>query len=402
MKKNKVKKSNSKSTVKGSIILIVLFTLIIIAASFLIANSDFLSADSSQSTTPEVNVIENDETDDNLAKQSPVKAKGFPVSFTSNSIKDVQIADSCIFVLNQDMISCINNSGSERFSEVVNYVDPVMKTNGQYCLIFDRQGSKYMILNKKGIIRNGNSENEALIITGEIAEDGSYIISSGKVGATSMMTYYSKNGDMIYQWSCANEHIISLAISDNKKNLACCAINSSNGNLYTRIYFFDINSSEKNKHFTFKTSAALDLFFTSNSSIIAVCNNKRILIDCKSSDSKPISVEYPSTILARSNDANGNTAVISKKIDSFDESELSVYDNKNNLVYSCSVDNGIIDIICNRKKVYILTKSNILVYNSSGKLTRTIEINSPSIGIAYGFGKLHHFSQGYLFSAVSL
>ncbi|MCM1363360.1 MAG: DUF5711 family protein [Faecalibacterium sp.] len=394
---------NKKQSSMGSIILIVIFSLIIIAMAFVMANLDSLKEDTNDSQTVE-NIFDYSEQqvvqDEVHVNSSTGKKTSFPVSFASNNIQRAAVVNSRIFVISRDTISCISASGEVKYYKALNFVEPIMKTSNKYCLVFDRQSSKYMIFNKNKLVRTGESEEKAQIITAEIADDGSYMISSRRSGSTSMLTYYSKNGEKLFQWTCANEHIIALAISSNKKSLACAAINSQSGDIYTKIYYFDINSSENNKNFKIKSTVAMDIFFVSNSNVIAVCNNKRILVDCKTNDAKPISVDFNSSILARANDQNGNTAVVSKKIDSFNQYELSVYDSKNALVYTSDVDDDIVDITCDKKKVYILGSNKILMYNSSGGLSDTVEIDSASIGITLGNGKLYHYSQGYLFGAV--
>ncbi len=400
MKEKKQRTEKNSRGTKNSIIIIALFTFLIIAASFVIGNFDSLMGEES-STTSKVNVVESavyrdDEEELFLSSQSG-SSSGFPVSFASNSIKDAAVVDSSIFVLNRDMLTCITSSGTIKYSKVLNFVDPIIKTSDKYCIAFDRQGSKYMIFNRKNLVSSGESENEAQIITAAIQNDGSYVIISRKSGSTSMLTYYGKDGKKRYQWLCANEHIVAVDVSDNGKNIACAAINSKSGDLYTRIYYFDIDESKNNKNYKIKTAAAMDVFFVSGNKIIAVCNNQRVMVDCRNKDTEPVTVKFSSSVIARSSDKNGNTAVIRKKIDSFSQYELAMYDSKNNFVYSSDIDDDVLDVVCDKMKVYVLHKNKIQAYSSSGKASDEIELDSSSVGIAIGSGRLYHYSQGYLY-----
>ncbi|MGN0467941.1 MAG: DUF5711 family protein [Acutalibacteraceae bacterium] len=343
-KKAKSKK-NGKSKTLRSIALIVAFVALIIVVFLSVSKEVDLSGFFGKS--------------DNYQSESESDSGGFPLSFSS-PLKNVALTNKAMYALTKNSVIYFDLSGRKREESVLNYSDPVIKTSSRYALVYDRQGSRYTLLDGKKTVLSQKNNDKSQIYSAYVSDNGSFILVSSSDKAASTLTFYNKKGKIIYQWNCANEYIVSAAASKNSKSLVCASISSVSGQIITHVYYFDINNSANNKDDTFNDTSAVDCFFVSGKTVAVVCNNRRIIIDYSIEQSAPTQTKYPSTLYMRSTDANGNTAIIMRKNDSYNEFTVQVYDAYNNIVDESEIGGVVKDIVCSSKKAYVLTDSGVI------------------------------------------
>ena len=325
-------------------------------------------------------------------------SKGFPVSFSSNSIKDIAVIGSDIFVLTADTISKVSSSGAFESPQVLNYVEPVIKSCGNFGLVFDRMTGKFVVFNGKKTLYTGQSENEQQIITADIADNGNFAIASRGTDSASLLTYYNKSGEVLFSWACSKEHIVSVDINSNKKDIVCAALNAENGEILTRLYLLNIYKTDTEWEYSLNGSAAIECFFaSSDNKVVAVCTDKRLILNTNKDEQEPKACEYPSTVLNCKSDENANTVIVTSKFGSFDSYEVTLYSDSNKAEYTFETDERIIDVACVGKHSYLLTDKSIIRVGSSGKGSVVADLNDIELGLDVMNGDIYHYSLGYLF-----
>ncbi len=318
---------------------------------------------------------------------------GFPLSFPVG-IDDVKVTDSSIYVASRNSVTCYDLSGTKSKENIFNYASLAIKTSDDYAIIYDRQGTSFALMNVSKIVYEGKSSDGEYINSAFVCDNGNFLIASRSSKAAGMLTYYSKSGEVLFQWLCANDYIVNCAVSENGDNIVCSAINAKSGEMYTKVYYFDIDKSENNKEYVFDSAVSIDCFFVSGRSVVCVCQDRRILIDFSKENYTPIEKEYTSEILKQASDKDGNTAVVRKKDDSFDKSFLSVYDSDNNILYECDLPDDIKDICIRSSKVYVLTDD--AVYKANKTLSKYSELTSVNSSIVSGKRKIYCYTSGIL------
>ena len=367
------------------------FVLMLLVCSILLVGVFLISAYFSKGSEDFAQSIEEGE---NIENSTPSKnLSGFPISF-SNGIKTVYSGDDSIFVLSKNMLTVLKESGYQQYSEAFSFSESTLKNEGNYALVFDRQGSSYILLNNKKTFLKSKSHDEGYIITADVDKNGNHLIASRIKNATSALTYYDRSGKILFQWLCANEHIVSCDISSDKKSIVCAALGSSNGNIYTKVYYFNIKNSEKNKEYTFKNSACIDCFFAGRKKLVCNFDNGRSAINLAKKEGEPVTVSFSSSVLLRSNDS-GFTAVITKLDSSFDKNLLTVYNSSNTVVYSCEVPNDVIDIQSKTRKAYLLTKKEVLLV-AGGKSDVLMSVGGAD-GLCAFKGNIYYYSNSALY-----
>lgn len=318
---------------------------------------------------------------------------GFPLSFPAG-IDSVAVSDSSIYVASRNTVTCYDLSGSKSKENVLNFASLGVKTSAGYAIVYDRQGTSFALMKAEKIVYEGKTGDGEYINSAFVCDNGNFLIASRSSKAAGMLTYYSKSGEMLFQWLCANEYIVNCAVSENGDNLVCSGISAKSGEMYTTVYYFDTHKTQNNKEYTFDEAVSIDCFFVGNRNVVCVCQDRRILIDFSKEDYTPVEKEYVSTILKQASDKAGNTAVVQKKDDSFDKSFLSVYDSHNNISYECDLPDDIKDICILSSKVYVLTDDAI--YKANKTVSKYADLTSVGNCIVAGSRKIYYYTSGVL------
>lgn len=387
----KEKEKNAKISVAVLLGLVVL----IVAVTFFIANADGFFP--GQETTTKMNVVEINQGESKDSVQSPSSsANGFPISFKNGAIESAACVNSCVFVLTHDAVTCVSATGKIIFTYSLGFSDPSLKASDNYAIVYDRQGSEFTVFNTKGLYFKGQSDEEGKILTACVSNDGKAIIASRRTGSASALAVYTKNKGSDFAWACAKEHILSLDITKNGKTLACAAIGSTGGEIYTKCYVFDLAKKKSIAARTFRSSSPTDCIIES-SYIHLVCTDKSIMFDYTDKSKEAVTVDFSSTVIKRACDKDGNVAVLTKKVDSFGDNEVSFYDSNNIHVYSVTVPDKVCDLKISGSDVCVLTTSQLLIINSKGKISKEIDVESASDGMAADSRRYYRYYLGVLY-----
>ncbi len=333
---------------------------------------------------------------DSVSDAPVVVSENFPVSFTSNDIITSEAFSSRIFVLTQKTLTAIKTNGTVGFAKNFTFVEPEMNVCEKYGIVYDRGSSKYMIFNSKGIVFEGTTDGSRHIITASVDNKGNCAIVTKSEDSACRVYLVNKKGDILYIWSCAEEYVVSVDISNDSKELLCGSLGAFNGDIITRLYRLNINSPEKDKSFVLEGSACVDVSFYGKDKAVVTCLDKRAVIDMRTEDGAPTYADYSSDAIYIDTDFNGNTAVLSDKMNSFDSDELTVYDKNNSVIYKTELSENIVDIKIIGRAVYCLTDDSVIRLNSKGEIKKTTPCDVKGEGIVICSKDAYYYTIGSL------
>ena len=389
------KKRNVRSLIAVGII--VLVTILLVGGVFLLVHQR-----DEQEQTPAVEPVQAVEetpqiqAENDTSTPARTKAKGFPVSFSSNAIRSIAAVGANIYVLTDETLSLVTPSGAYQQLKVIGYVEPVIVSCGKYGLVFDRLTGKYLVFSNAKIVLKGTSEEQAQILHADIAADGSFLLATRGKESASMLTYYDKNGKKLFRWVCAKDYIVSVSMAENRRDILCAALTAKNGEIITKLYLLDTYSDQTQWEYSLKGAAAIDCFFVSGSKIAVVCADRRVVIDTKKSKPQPHVYEYPESPIAIDSDGE-YTAIVTPKFGSFDAYEVRLLTGSNKISYEFLTDARVIGVRCVGKRSYLLTDKAVLVVGPSGKGSVVTTIPGVELGLDVLNGHVYHYSLGYLF-----
>ncbi len=325
-----------------------------------------------------------------------VVSESFPVSFTSNDIITAESFSSRIFVLTQKMLTSVKTNGTVDFTKTFTFVEPEMSVSEKYGIVYDRGSSKYILFNSKGIVFEGTTDGSRHIITAAVDNKGNCAVVTKSEDSACRVYLINRRGETLYIWSCAEEYVVSVDISSDSKEILCGSLGAFNGDIITKLYKLNIESSEKDKSFTLEGSACVDVCFYGKDKAIVTCLDKRAVIDMRAKDGAPVQAEFSSDAIYVDTDFNGYTAVLTDKINSFDSDELTVYDKNNSVIYKSDLSENIVDIRIKGKRVYCLTDESVVILNSKGEPAKTIPCDVKGEGIVICSKDAYYYTIGSL------
>lgn len=325
-----------------------------------------------------------------------VRAKGFPVSFSSKAIRSIKAVGAHVYVLTDESLSLVSPSGAYRLLSVIDYVEPVIKSNGKYGLVFDRLTGKYLLFSNEKVLLEGEATDKAQILNAAVGADGSFLIASKGTESASLLSYYDKRGKELFRWSCAKDHIVSLSLAENRRDILVAALNAKKGEIVTKLYLLDVYSDQTQWEYSLSGVAAIDCFFLSSGKIAVMCSDRRVVIDVKKSKPKPNVFEFPETLLAYDSDGE-HTVIVTPQFGAFDAYEIRLLSGSNKQSYVFCTNERVIDVCCAGKRAYLLTESHVLTVNPSGKGSVVTPITGGELGLDVLNGHVYHYSLGYLF-----
>lgn len=318
----------------------------------------------------------------------------FPVSFSS-AVKDVVSSDSTLYVTGQTTLTTLNFSALKSQENILSFSDCMVKTSGKYALAYDRLGTSFVLYKNSNVILPETKHESGQINTAAVCENGSFAIASKCSNAASELTLYSVQGKEIFKWQCANDFIVSVAVSKNAKYLLCACINAAGGEELTRVYYFDIEKEDNNRDYTFNNTFAVDCFFAKGNRAVIVCSDRRIVLDTLKNKNAPNTVMFGLPLALRANSPTGKTFAVLKNSGNLQQNTVVCYDINNAEKFRTEVSGKIKDIVCNKNTAYVLTDKEIIKVGSKNK-TESV-LTSQADGIVPSGKGLYYYNSDMLY-----
>lgn len=285
----------------------------------------------------------------------------------------MKLSSSEIIVTNNSVIS-LKANGEKIYSEGLGYSSPVFKSTDKKYIIFERASGKYAVGDKSKVICNCDLDDE--IINADVASNGNYALITRTAQATQCMSVYSKNNERLFVWECSDDYLTDVALSKNGKAIAVSAMNVVNGDIYSRIYFFYINSLGIEGKIEYPNEAVYKIKFIDNENVSVITDISYMTANMTQLRSQVVSYEYDEISSYRFG-SKSSVAILKKEFGSLNEKKLMVINKKCESVFETAIESEISDFATDLKKVYVLISGKVLVYSvSSGEMVGDIHVDA--------------------------
>lgn len=321
----------------------------------------------------------------------------FPVTFTGSDIISADNISSKAVILTKKLLTCISYKGRVLYTESFSFVEPQMKTDGKYGVVFDRGSDKFLIFDAYGIVYNGTVDGGRNIITADVDSKGNVVLSTKSDDSACRVYMVDKKGEIKFIWSCAENYVVSMDISKDSQKIACGAIGAVDNEILTNIYILDINSDSAASVLEVRNAACVDIDYLASEGdkVVLTCLNKRLIFNVSDNgtlDKNPLVAEFNGSSVLIDSDSLGNTAVLTEKYNSSDNNELTLYDKDSSIVFRCSTPSDVISLLCEGDKVYCLTPDKIITYTTNSEEKSEYICDMFGEGLIEIKGKIRYFS----------
>lgn len=306
-------------------------------------------------------------------------ADNFPIVVnTDSTINTAAIGDN-ILILTTENFSVYSKSGKLVYTQPHSFTSPAISVNGDKAVVFDRGYKSYMLINEKKVVYTSEASNP--IICAEYGDNGNYALGTYSEDSTSKLTVYSATNKLKFQWNCAYEHIVSIALAPNGKFAGVAVMGAENGEIFTCVKYFGFDYQEALNSQTIYGASAFDLKFTEVNTLTLFSDTGVYKINKKSENYETVCQYYSSEFNSFDCADNGKYVVTLAKYGSANDFSVSVYSStgkeKENISIGCPVKS----VTMSEKYIFALAENSIMVYNLSGREISRIDIKGDARSI---------------------
>lgn len=302
---------------------------------------------------------------------------GYPVRFNGTSVSsgNFSVMDGMPIYCSDTSIVVLNSNAGEYQSSQHSFAAPVLKTNSNYSIVYNADGTGYKIIDREKTLYSGNADYK--ILDADISSDGTYAVLTRGGDYLSELTVYKNNNKKKYAYSFADYYVNKVSINNSGNMAALSGVTAKNGGLVSAVYILDFTQENYFRKYEFDSSFIYDLSYLDNGKVIAVGNDASYYLDAE--NNKKDEVYYQMKTLTNYNISRNYGLVLSLSSGSdgrFCDVMAVNADCKTDM--SISTANKVLSIDVRNGKVAVLLPTGLNVYDLTGKQLATVNTSTDA------------------------
>lgn len=379
----KLSKQRNKKTAKKILKLAVIPIVILVILSALFLSARLMGNVAVSNITDSVREI----------KTVFAKGGGYPHFLDALTFRKATAIGSKPLVIYDDSSVVLSSSASKIFSNQLTSGDSKAVSKNGRALIYSNTSNKVILQSRSEIL--GTVEEEGSVVTVDLSKNGCVATSYTTSEKQSVLKVYDRYFRNQFQWESSQQYVSSIGLSKNGKNVVIAEVGAENAEIFTNIILFNIKSKEPVATLRYNGTLFLKLIYTDSNKIIAVGDNKTVVLDKKGNVVDELICSEDSIISVDSDDS-GNTVICYKE---FGGSKTAIvrYSKSGKMTYSIVTD-GVPDCVAAYgSKTAVASGNEIVIYSSKGEESEKIETEYPVTDVFWCSGTLYTVENGHLY-----
>lgn len=303
-----------------------------------------------------------------------VKGGAFPYVADAGSVVRILQMGGGIGVLRSDRFDVLTRSGAKLQAVQHTYTSPAVQVCGGRALLFDRGGTRYMLLSKTAVLRTG--ETDKPILTAALDEDGRIAIAVSSDNTKSILTVYKSNAEAFFQFKCVSEYITDIAFTQN--GVALTVVGAKNASAYSRLLLLRFGKTEAVADCTYDGTSLFHVH--ASGSTVTACSST-LLTTLRHKTQQPETPFGSDTLQFFSADESGKSTLALLTYGNEHASKLRGISANGETAFETECGEKLKDM--SRSSVYtsVLTDDAVLTYNNSGALVGTLTLTQAARSI---------------------
>ena len=299
---------------------------------------------------------------------------GYPYHFENMNVKKVQQVEKDLFVLTDNDTIVLDNTARILGQEQHSLSAPIAVTAGGRTLLVDVGEQNYRVLSRTKLLYESTFPQK--LLNGAISKNGSIVLSSRGDASQTKLTVINKQQKEVFAWNCAAENILAVAISDNGRKVAASVVGAKSGELYSKVYLFDISKS--NPMMSVEYDGVISgLSFLSGNRLLVTGEKVFELYDGdKKIFSEDLSVNTFSKLYLN---GKKTTFAVFAKYGSASTQILKAYDKKGNLRFTTELNENVKGVSTDSLTYSVLTDNFLYTYDKEGILMGQMPVEAGCI-----------------------
>ena len=300
---------------------------------------------------------------------------GFPYSLENTDVKKIDSIGNRLLILSSDESLVLDRKAGEQFRyQLGNAESKVITSNGR-ALVYSNGSNKVILLSKTEQL--GTLEEGGAVVTAALSKKGNFATAHTDKSGKSILTVYNRKPGKEFVWSCANERIAAISLSDNGKTVAVSVIGVENAEIYSRVLLFDTKESEAIYDMKLSGTLFLRVYCASKNSVVAVGDNRTVVFG-KGGEAADELVYAENSISRVESDEKGNVVVCVSELGG-SETSVTVFKKNGKRACAFAVDGEPSGVDIGSGQVAAAVGSEIVVFNLKGEEKKRIQTeNAPS------------------------
>lgn len=304
--------------------------------------------------------------------------------------------ESNLIVVGNNYIKGYSNDTKNSFDENINLKSAVVNSNGDYCIIGEKDGTKICLINSD--VKLWESEIQGSILDVTVNKNGYSAIIYKQTGYKSLIKVLKPDGTELFTNYLASTYAIDAELSNDNKMLAIAEVDTEGIKIQSNIKLININNLENEEviRLPLGEEVLVDIEYNSkNDLLIQTDSSIKYIEDGLMKDIVP-KIDNNVTYASIENETNPIT--ISKVENGlFDTNyKLTIYEQH---IHSIGVNEYELEkmpslITASNKNIALLLENELLIINTNGNLVKKCNIsgnimslkffdNGNSIGLIY-------------------
>ena len=285
--------------------------------------------------------------------------------------------DTNLIIVGNNYVHGYSSSGKENFDINVSLKDAITSTDGDYCIIGEKNASKVYMINSNAKIWEIDIQGTLLDVS--VNKNGYAAIVYKQVGYKSLIKVIKPDGNELFTTYLASNYAIDVEVSNDNKILAIAEINAEGVNVESIIELVNMSDLENKNSKKIKlneNTLVTNIEYNSKNKLIVQTDKNLLFLE--NGEFQSFCEEFDDTTKIASIESADNPIVI-KKIENglFDTSYvLQIYEYKNSGIvcgeYQMEKVPSVIDV--NDGKIAMLLEKEVIVVNSAGKLIKKSDV----------------------------
>lgn len=309
----------------------------------------------------------------------------------TNKYLQASSAGDELIVIESDKISAYTNSSVSDFT-VTNMLRAAISDDvGDYSVVGEAGGSKFILLNEKGKVWEFDTQGEILALS--VNKNGYVACIYSKNGYKSLIKVIKPNGEEMFTNYLASTYAVDVEISNDNKYLALAEVNAEGINMESSVKIIDMNKAEAEAITTVKLDSntlVLDIEYNDKNELLVLEDNriekvssayeKTTIRQYRTSEVSHISIENKSNFIMVEKEETGifSTNYV-----------LKIYDLENTEPKSFELDSTPKQIYAQGKVIAVDLGNEILFLNTNGRFLKHCRLDGQVKEIKlYGNGSM--------------
>jgi hypothetical protein len=262
-------------------------------------------------------------------------------------------------------VQVFDAAGNKAYTEVYEMTDPTIVSAGGICAAYDLGGKAVRVFDAAGVLGSMNTDKN--IISAALSPAGYLALCTQESGGykASVSVYRSGAYDSTktppFQWFSGEGYILSAAISPDSKSLAVLTLTETG----SRIVFFSLDSAVEKASCTLPGKLALEIRYTDDSHVLAVCRDSAQLIGTNGKNQ--VVTDYADKYLAEYSIGDSFTALVLSDYMVGDQGRILTVDKDGKTLGTIETDRKILSVSARGDYLAVLYGDGFVIYDRNLK-----------------------------------